>query len=104
MQYADVPQTRLAPYLSDKRRVGSSPVRTIGASTHNGRLRGSSSAIGGGVILAGQSVVAVGGGRGWGFRVAMVLDSFADTERRAGVRALFIIASQCFIVLSSEFE
>ena len=33
------PQTKSAPYLSAIRRVGSSPVRTIGASTHSGRGR-----------------------------------------------------------------
>ena len=101
-------QTRLAPYFSDKRRVGSSPVRTIGASTHNGRLRGSSETIeGGGVLIVGLLVRVVLVAVGVGFRAAMVLDSFADTERREGVTELLIIASRCLtrlrclVVLSS---
>jgi len=99
---ADVPQTRSAPYFNDKRRVGSSPVRTIGASTHKGRLRGPRiEAMAGGVMLAGLSVMEVSGRTvGAVSRVAIALDSFADTERREGVKALLIIASRCFVMLA----
>lgn len=44
-----VPQTRSAPYFSDSRRVGSSPVRTMGARTHFG--------VGIGVMVARSLVV-----------------------------------------------